>query len=233
MDLMQESSSSMENSHLDWKIIRHPLYHRRPSPWFDLRVVYIRFTGIRIKDSAPETLTLTHIPLSLNTIVEVNGRRGSIYSDSVSTSLRRDRIERETEELTFVGTDSIRLNGSAMFEVCNGEELLLSVTLELSNGEGSKVWRMSCRSGGVGSNGAGGFLNVMGAMAEVYVTGTFSGSPIILTKSFQPGYVKKKQRQRTTLDAIPEYEEPRSEFQSFLVKICSVLCVFWPLWIHS
>ncbi|KAJ0536117.1 hypothetical protein HanIR_Chr09g0438041 [Helianthus annuus] len=45
----------------------------------------------------------------------------------------------------------------------------------------------------------------MPPMMEVYVAGSFSGTPIILTKTLQVGF-KKKQNRKGTLDSIPEYE---------------------------
>lgn len=228
MDFLRESSATgVEGSHLDWKIIRHPLYQQRSSPWFDLRVFYVRFTSFKVNDSTPEHLTLTHIPLSPNTIIEVNGRRSSIYSEIVSSSLRRDRVDRETEEATFVGTDSIRLTGCMRFEVYDKDDLLLSGALELTGGDGAaaaegrsrgKAWSMSCRPA---EAGGGGFLKgrqeaeAQIPAAEVYVTGCFSGSPIILTETLQLGLPKKNQR-KTTLDSIPEYES--TEFKSSLVR---------------
>ncbi|XP_078441683.1 uncharacterized protein At1g01500-like isoform X2 [Wolffia australiana] len=212
----------MEDSHRDWKIIKHPLYQPRSPPWLDLRVLYIRLTGFEASKSVPEVLKITHIPLTPNTIVEVNGRRSSIYSESVSSSLRRDRVDWEAEEATYVGTDSIRLTGSAMLEVCNEENLLVTVTLELSNGDGGEgeekgrngKWRMSCRA----VSGSG-FVKKAGdrcdLAAEIYVTGHFSGSPIILTRTVKLGFPKKARRKKTTLDAIPEYDEARLEAKIF------------------
>ncbi|CAA6667443.1 unnamed protein product [Spirodela intermedia] len=232
MDFLKESSpTGVEESHPDWKIIRHPLYQQRSSPWFDLRVFYVRFTGFEVKDSTPEHLTLTHIPLSPNTIIEVNGRRSSIYSEIVSSSLRRDRVDRETEETTFVGTDSIRLTGSMRFEVYDKDDLVLSGALELTSGDGGaavegksrgKTWSIRCWPPAAATAGNGGFLKgrqqaeAQIPAAEVYLTGCFSGSPIILTETLQLGLPKKNQR-KTTLDSIPEYEP--KDFRSSLLSL--------------
>lgn len=45
---------------------------------------------------------------------------------------------------------------------------------------------------------------------EVYVTGSFSGTPIILTKTLQLGF-RKKQMRKGMLDSIPEYEATESQ----------------------
>ncbi|RVX12088.1 Uncharacterized protein CK203_010662 [Vitis vinifera] len=84
--------------------------------WLDIRVFYVRVSKCEIDDSTPEYLTLNHIPLNRDTLLEVNGVRSSIYSDGVSTLLRRDRLDKKSEEATFVSTDSVRMTGSVKFE---------------------------------------------------------------------------------------------------------------------
>ncbi|KAF3963208.1 hypothetical protein CMV_012383 [Castanea mollissima] len=54
---------------------------KRSLPWLDLRVFYVRVSKCEIDDSTPEYLTLNHIPLNRDTLLEVNGVRASIYSD--------------------------------------------------------------------------------------------------------------------------------------------------------
>ncbi|KAK9286739.1 hypothetical protein L1049_015143 [Liquidambar formosana] len=143
-----------ENGH---KIMRHSSY--QPSikvslHWLDLRVFYVRVSICEIDDSTPEYLTLNHIPLNPNTLLEVNGVRTSIHSDGMSTLLRRDRLDKKSEEATFVSTDSIRMTGSAKFEVLDKDFLMLSGVLELCNSNGfigesrdhSQRWSMNCES---------------------------------------------------------------------------------------
>ena len=59
----------------------------------------------KVNDSTLESLTLNHIPLNLDTLLEVNGTRSSIYFDGVSLPLRRDRVDKESKEATFVSTE--------------------------------------------------------------------------------------------------------------------------------
>jgi len=209
-DLDDESSDSR-------KIIMHPLYLPKMPPWFDLRVFYVRASNCVVDDSTPEQLKVTHFPLSPDTILEVNGRRTSMYSECVSSMLRRDRVDKNSEEATFVSTDSIRMTGSVRFEVFDRDELLLTGVLELCNGNGfigeskslGKKWSMKCQS----VTPATGFLKGKQYMSpemhlptvEVYVAGCFSGTPIILTKTLQLSFRRKNQK-KLGLDSIPEHE---------------------------
>ncbi|KAF7840944.1 erythronate-4-phosphate dehydrogenase family protein [Senna tora] len=127
-------------------------------PWLDIRVFYVRVCKCELDDSTPEVLTLNHIPLDPDTLLEFNGVRTSIYSDGVSTLLKRDRVDRKSEEVTFVSTDSIRTSGSVKYEVFDKDVLLLSGVLELcydsSNGHvressghnNGQRWIMNCES---------------------------------------------------------------------------------------
>ncbi|XVF63869.1 hypothetical protein PTKIN_Ptkin09bG0121000 [Pterospermum kingtungense] len=203
------------------KIIRYSPFQscaRLSSPWFDLRVFYVRVSNFQVDDSAPEFLTLNHIPLDPDTLLEVNGTRSSIYSDGVSLLLRRDRVDKKSEEATFVGTDSIRLTGSVKFEVFDKKDLVLSGVLEMSSGNGTigelknnaKRWSMNCESQITSGSG---FLKgkhisspeLSPPTIEVYIAGCFSGMPIILTKTLQLNY-RKKHNRKGMLDAIPENE---------------------------
>ena len=186
--------------------------------WLDLRVFYVRVSECETDDSTPEFLTLNHVPLNPDTLLEVNGVRTGIYSDGASTLLRRDRRDKKSEEATFVSTDSIRLRGSVKFEVFHKDTLLLSGVLELcdsngytgeSRGSGQK-WSMNCESvltSGTGFLKAKQFLSPDSASpaVEVYVAGSFLGSPIILTRTLQPS-LRKKQKKKGMLDSILEYE---------------------------
>lgn len=180
----------------------------------------MRISNFKVDDSTPEFLTLNHIPLNPDTLLEVNGAKSSMYSDGVSSILRSDRVDRKTEEATFVSTDSIRTTGSVKFEVFDKEDLILSGVLEISSSNGfieesksnAKRWNMNCESE---ITAATGFLKGK-QMAEsplpsieVYVTGSFSGTPIILTKTLQLSYRKKNNR-KSNLDVIPEYETTAS-----------------------
>ncbi|CAN6309125.1 unnamed protein product [Urochloa humidicola] len=200
-----------------WKIIMHPLYAPRSSPWLDLKVFYIRVSNCVVDDSAPEHLTLNHIPLSPDTVIEVNGQRSSMHTEFISSSLRRDRVDKKTEEATFVSTDNIRMTGSVRFQVFDKNDLLLTGDLDLCNANGvvgesknsSKKWNMKCQS----STSCNGFLKgklssgseYVQPAIEVYVAGTFSGTPIILTKTIQL-ISRRKSEMKLKLDSIPENE---------------------------
>ncbi|XP_022852957.1 uncharacterized protein At1g01500-like isoform X1 [Olea europaea var. sylvestris] len=205
-------------------IIRHPSYQSSSKfslPWFDTRVFYVRISNFRVDDSTPEFLTLDHIPLIPDTLLEVNGVRCSIELKRVSCLLRRDRVDKKSEEATFVSTDSIRLNGSARFEVFNKKELVLSGILEMSRANGSmkesnnlaRKWSMNCESVMTGGSGFLKGKHIKGAESslptvEVYVAGCFSGTPIILTKTLQLNHAKKNKK--GMLDMIPECDASES-----------------------
>ncbi|XP_059279127.1 uncharacterized protein At1g01500-like [Lycium ferocissimum] len=197
------------------QIIRHPSYQscgKLSLSWFDIRVFYIRISNFMVDDSTPESLTLNHIPLSPDTVLEVNGKRCSMYSEGASCLLRRDRVDKKAEEATFVSTDSIRLTGNVNFEVLHKDDLVLSGVLEMSDingfsGESKNClrrWSMNCES--VMTAGTG-FLKTESLLptVEVYVTGCFCGTPIILTKTLQLNY-RKKHHRKGMLDSIPEHE---------------------------
>ncbi|KAG2313334.1 hypothetical protein Bca52824_024891 [Brassica carinata] len=176
------------------------------SPLLELRVFYVRISNFKVDESTPEILTITHIPLDPVTLVEINGVRTSI----VSSQLRRDRVGKNSESATYISTDSIRLSGSVKFEVYDRDDLVLSGTLEMSGGGSNSVKQPG--------NELRNMLVVRSCLllpsVEVYVTGCFSGTPIILTKTLQLGFRKKKSR-RTGLDSIAEYEagEPWKDFE--------------------
>ncbi|KAL8225782.1 hypothetical protein R6Q57_018339 [Mikania cordata] len=204
------------------QIIKHPAYQTYTKPllaWFDIRVFYVRISNFMVHSYTPEYLTLSHIPLDPDTILEVNNKRCTLDSQGISCRLKRNRIDKTFEEATFVSTDSIRLSGSVKFEVFDGEDLILSGVLEMDKNNNGYVksknndverWSMECESM-IGPNSR--FLKgkqIMGCdsmppMIEVYVAGSFSGSPVILTKTLQIS-LRKKQTRKGVLDPIPEGE---------------------------
>ncbi|XP_028757731.1 uncharacterized protein At1g01500 [Neltuma alba] len=203
------------------QIIKYSPYRPRAnlsSAWFDLRVFYVRISNFRVDRSTPEFLTLNHIPLNPDTLIMLNGVRCSMYSDGLSSVLRRDRVDKKSKETTYVTTDCIRLTGSMKFEVYDKEERILWGILEMSNSNGftgesnfnAKQWSMICETEITANTG---FLKgknvtspeITSPTIEVYVAGCFSGTPIILTKTLQLNFPKKQDR-RCSLDAIPEYE---------------------------
>ncbi|KAJ7942320.1 Erythronate-4-phosphate dehydrogenase family protein [Quillaja saponaria] len=207
-----------DNDHMVTRLSPYQHCMKASLQWLDLRVFYVRFSKCDIDDSMSEYLTLNHIPLNPDTLLEINGVRTSIYSDGVSALLRRDRLDKKSEEATFVSTDSIRMTGSVKFEVFDKDVLLLSGVLELCNNNGvvgdSKAngqrWNMNCPSDIIAGTSFFKGKQLMGPDStsptiEVYIAGSFSGTPIILTKTLQLSSRKKHTRQGM-LDSIPEYE---------------------------
>ena len=192
-------------------------------PWLDLRVFYVRVSQCKIDDSSPEYLTLNHIPLDHDTLLEVNGVRTSIYSDGVSTLLRRDRLDKKSEEATFVSTDSIRMTGSVKFEVFDKDVLVLSGVLELCNHNGfvgesnnqGQGWSIDCASDSTVETSFFKEKPMLGPdlaspTIEVYIAGSFLSTPIILTKTLQLSH-RKRHTRKGMLDSIPEYEVTESQ----------------------
>ncbi|GJV97634.1 hypothetical protein Tco_1549211 [Tanacetum coccineum] len=180
---------------------RHNTYQSIPKvslQWLDLRVFYIRISKCDIdNESTSEYLTLNHVPLNRDTLLEVNGVRTSIYSDGVSILLKRDRLDKKSEEVTFVSTDSLRTTGSHKCEVYETNDSI-------------SKWRMECETDMVvghgflkGKHKAG--IDVDPPSIEVCLAGSFSGSPMILTKTLHVS-CRKKQMRKGVLEAIPENE---------------------------
>lgn len=192
----------------------HQPFRKSPVSWFDLRVFYVRISNLQVDDYTPESLTVNHIPLDPDTLLEVNGSRSSICSEGVRFLLRRDRADKKTEEATFINTDSVRFTGNVKFEVLEGENLILLGVLEMcktdgfageSNNNLKRKWTMSCE---LGASSILCFLRRSESVPltiEVYVAGCFAGSPLILTKSLQISS-RRRQARRPLLAAIPETE---------------------------
>lgn len=213
------------------QIIRYSPFHpstKFSSPWFDLRVFYVRISNLQVHSSTPEFLNLNHIPLTPDTLLESNGSRSSMYSETVPSVLRRDRVDKKSEEATFVSTDSIRTTGSIKFEVLDKDDLILSGILEMS--DNSKRWTMSCEATVTACSSFFKGKHIAGIelpTIEVYIAGCFSGTPIILTKSLQLSYRKKHVR-KGMLDTIPENEttepaksvSPKYDQQVYIFILC-------------
>ncbi|KAJ6815153.1 uncharacterized protein M6B38_135495 [Iris pallida] len=180
-------------------VIMHPLHLPKQPPWFDLRVFYVRIGGCGGGGDAPCRLTVNHLPLGPEAVLEVNGHRSGIHSGRAGASsvLRRDRVDRSSEEATFVSTDTVRMTGGARFEVSDGDdEPLLAGALESVGGR----WSMRCEP--AASAPASFLKGWQAAVIEVYVAGSFSGSPVILTKTLQ-----LPSRKKLALGSvIPEYD---------------------------
>ncbi|KAL0314704.1 UNVERIFIED_CONTAM: hypothetical protein Sangu_2314800 [Sesamum angustifolium] len=166
-----------------------------------------------VDDSTPECLTLNHIPLNPDTILEVKDDK--IFIDSCSLR-RATGLTKKSKNGDFVSTDSVRLTGTREIRI-HKEDLVITGVLEMSSTNGcvgesyssARRWSMNCES--VINSGTG-FLKgkqMTGSESssptiEVYVAGCFSGTPIILTKTLQLSHRKKHRRGK--LDSIPEYD---------------------------
>ncbi|KAM0951600.1 hypothetical protein DsansV1_C03g0027301 [Dioscorea sansibarensis] len=195
-------NSVYEDESMDYggKTVMDPRQLPNLSHWLDLRVFYVRFSNFEIDESTPEHLTLNHIPLTTDTILEVNGRRSIIHSECVSCLLKKDRVDKKSEEATFVNTDAVRMTGNTRFELYDKDNILLSGVLELRNANGfvkesknyCRKWSMKCEPMVLYRSS-----EMLSPTIEVYVTGFCSGMPIILTKTLH-------------IDSIPKHGTTKS-----------------------
>lgn len=237
LDLLSEISAGQKNGRA--ALLGYSVAASHAQAWFDVRVVYVRVTGCPLSD-APDSLTMRFPARSIGTALEVNGGRIS-PSEEASLVLKRDRVDTETLEATYVSTDNLRASGSLGFEVFNKEEALLSGAVEQSQAvadakkeyKGYEVvrtlrkstklgWTMDCScavgsSGCVFLKGRHDYPNVSLAhpVMEVCVVGRLGGTPVILTQIVQIS-ARRRLNHKTTLDAIPETEEVGRMEPSFM-----------------
>lgn len=193
------------------------------SPGFEIRLFYVRIAPCVI-DSVPSQLTLRHLPREIGVSLEINNSRIPA-SESAALSLRRDRLDKESSEVTYVSTDTVRVTGGVEFEVYENQDMILCGSLERmeSNwGNGGAPldhhartgWSMDCfMAASIGSGSSAFFqpkLGVSSPSFEVYIAGCCSGVPVILTKTIQISPRRKGVR-HAVLDAIPEDEEMGKE----------------------
>lgn len=197
--------------------------------WLDVRVFYVRVSCCSLED-APECLTIRCVPRNSDSSLEVNGNRVPPAETGV-LMLRRDRVDTESAEVTYISTDRLRTTGSLPFEVCDKEQSLICGSVEMLDGwsDGQAFDRLSavgtvtkiCKTGwtmdckcSISSPGCV-FLqgrrdsansSLSSPSLEVYVAGRYSGSAVILTQTVQLLPTRKHCR-RSTLDAIPETDE--------------------------
>lgn len=212
--------------------------HGHSQAWFDVRVIYVRVSGCPL-DDAPDSLAIRFPARSIGTALEVNGGRIS-PSEEVKLTLRRDRVDSESSEATYLSTDNLRTSGTLNFEVLHKDEVLLSGALEQSQPAadadayiGSEAvstpekstklgWAMECgcavgQSGCVFLKGRPDYPNISLAhpVMEVCVVGRFAGTPVILTQTVHI-LARRRPNRQATLDAIPEAEEIGGNQPSFM-----------------
>ncbi|KAK9280173.1 hypothetical protein L1049_013860 [Liquidambar formosana] len=195
------------------------LYLSKPSAWFEIRLFYVRIAPC-VVDGVPDHLTLCHLRREIGVSLEINGSRVPA-SDAASLILRRDRVDKEASEVTYVSTDSVRVTGGIEFEVYEKEDMILCGSLErleatwcngsvgLEN-DAKTGWSMDCYTAASIAAGSSAFfqpkLGISSPSIEVYIAGCCSGMPVILTKTILVS-PRRKPMKHGTLDAIPEDEE--------------------------
>ncbi|KQK22733.1 uncharacterized protein At1g01500 [Brachypodium distachyon] len=188
-----------------------------PSSWLSLRVFYLRLSKCEVNESMLDSLTVTHAPLTADTVLLQQANGGSNNGHVVTCSLRRDRVDRASREATFVSTEAVRMSGSARFEVRAGEdERLLVGIMEMCdvaddgccNGGGRmKGWVMKCQV--AATQRGSGFLTGNGGEGptiEVYVASLFRGAPVVFTTKAMQLRSRRKRRapKKVFMEPIPE-----------------------------
>lgn len=196
----------------------------------EIRLFYVRIAPCAV-DNLPDQLKLRHLRREVGVSLEINGARIP-SSDAVSITLRRDRVNKDSSEVTYVSTDSVKISGPAEFEVCEERDdldLILCGSLErvdagagwsnenaLDN-DSKSGWSMECYAATPITNRSSELLQpkkgVCSPSIEVYIAGCCSGTPVILMKTVLVS-PRRKVRQGMMLDAIPEDEEMGKEQRS-------------------
>ncbi|KAF9669004.1 hypothetical protein SADUNF_Sadunf14G0062400 [Salix dunnii] len=208
----------MDQNHIESNSYKY-LITNKPSSWLEIRLFYVRITPCVI-ESVPDHLTIRHLRRSISTPLEINGSKIP-SSDPASLTLRRDRINKETLEVTYVSTDSVRVTRGVEFEVLDNKDMVLCGSLErietTSWGNNGSVgglendaktgWSLECCvAAGVFEGNSVFKIGVSAPVIEVYIAGCCGGVPVILTKTILVSPRKKPSRY-AMLDAIPEDEE--------------------------
>uniref|UniRef100_A0A2N9EQX2 Erythronate-4-phosphate dehydrogenase family protein n=1 Tax=Fagus sylvatica TaxID=28930 RepID=A0A2N9EQX2_FAGSY len=168
------------------------------SAWFEIRLFYVRIVPCVI-DSLPPHLTLRHLRREIGISLEINNSRFPA-SESTSMTLRRDRVDKESSEVTYVSTDSVRVTGSVEFEVYENQDLILCGSLE----------RMESHWG----NGSSGLENdaKTGWTMDCYMAASIgSGSSAFFQPKLGVSAPSFEVARHPILDAIPEDEEIEKE----------------------
>lgn len=210
-----------------------------PSSCLTLRVFYLRLSRCAVDESMLNTLTVTHIPLTPDTVLEVSGADQQLPPSlisgdqrSVTFPLRLDRADAKSEEATFVSTATIRVSGSARFEVQNGDERLLVGILETCDvesllllggdapalketkgGKRERGWVMKCQAA---AQRGSGFLRCgreakAPPTVEVYVAGVSRGTPMVFTKAMRLRIRRPRQARAFFMDTIPECADEQAD----------------------
>ncbi|XP_042017499.1 uncharacterized protein At1g01500-like [Salvia splendens] len=190
----------------------------------EIRLFYVRISSCAV-ENLPDQLKLRHLRREVGVSLEINGARIP-SSDAVSITLRRDRVNKDSSEVTYVSTDSVKISGPAEFEVCEERDdldLILCGSLEKADAwsnesaldnDSKSGWSIECYAATPITNKSSGLLQPRkggcSPSIEVYVAGCCSGTPVILMKTVLVS-PRRKARQGLMLDAIPEDEEMGKE----------------------
>ncbi|KAL5218159.1 hypothetical protein ABZP36_018843 [Zizania latifolia] len=194
-----------------------------PSSWLSLKVFYLSVSRCEVNESMLDSLTVTHTPLTPDTVLDVDG--GSVVSNGhVSCSLRRDRAGSAAgpecgDACTFVSTADVRMSGSVRFEVQSGGERLLLGILETCDAAVGKSgnWVMKCQ---VSVQRGSGLLRrgketTKPPVIEVYVAGLAWGAPVIFTKAMQLRF-RRRRKVKAFMEPIPECGEQTEDMKEML-----------------
>ncbi|XP_047319252.1 uncharacterized protein At1g01500-like [Impatiens glandulifera] len=217
---------------LSLTIFKKPKYRLMNTPslplssgWFEIRLFYVRVSPCA-DETVPDHLTVRHLRREIGVSMEINGVRIPA-TETVSLTLRRDRLDKESSEVTYVSTDCVKVTGSVEFEVCEDETMMICGSLEImdsawssnnNNGDDDDDdvddlktgWSMDCYTSASITNGGSAFvqpkIGISAPSFEVYIAGCCSGVPVILTKMIQIS-PRRKPTRHLTLDCIPEEVE--------------------------
>ncbi|KAG2260531.1 hypothetical protein Bca4012_008431 [Brassica carinata] len=181
--------------------------------WLEVRLFYVRISPC-VVDNVPDSLTLRHPRRETGASLEVNGARIP-SSQTASLKLRRDRVDRESSEVTYVSTETVRVAGYVDLEVYDDDDMVLCGNLDRIEGawdnngtvaDPKTGWGMDCYVAMGNASSSAFFWRVSSPSVEVYVAGCCGGVPVILTKTIQAS-PRRKVARHVTLDSIPEDEE--------------------------
>lgn len=198
------------------------------SSWLEIRLFYVRLAPCEI-EKVPECLTLRHLRREISSaVLEINGCRISA-ADSASVVLRRDRLDKDASEVTYVSTDSVRVTCAVEFEVLERSDMVLCGSLERmespwgnsAENDSKTGWSLECYvPAAVGDGSLAFFQPRMGVSApaiEIYIAGCCGSVPVILTKTVVMS-PKRRVTRLVMLDSIPEDEESELEKNGSLVR---------------
>lgn len=184
--------------------------------WFEIRLFSIRISPCT-PDMVPSYVSLSHPRRETGVSLEINGKRFP-SSDPTSIILRLDRLNQSASEVTYVSTDSVRFTGPIEFEVRDSNELVLCGAFDrldpswindtVRHDKDSKTgWCMDCycAAGVAASSFVQPKKGITTPFMEVYVAGSCSGRPLILTQMVQVN--PRKAIKQGVLDVILEDED--------------------------